>query len=262
MATNKKNGKIYIGQTVNSLKERNRLRKYGKTIFDNAFNKYGEDGFDWSIIDTATNITCLNKKESFWIDYYNSTNKNIGYNLMGGGDNAWKTDYVKHKIGIAQKGKLNHMYGIKYGDNKCSKRIIDIKTGIVYESLTYANDVLFTNRVDCISKISASCRGEASSYKGFYFRFIDNNDVISYTRFDEDDYIIKRREKERIVLYNLNGDFLPIEDIAKDEYERCLLLANSSHYKSKIIDLEIPCVKLSDIWVRKDVYDFFRAKQG
>lgn len=62
--TNKTNGKIYVGQTVGTLKNRNRLRKYGKTIFDNAFKKYGEDGFDWLIIDTANNINCLNKKEN------------------------------------------------------------------------------------------------------------------------------------------------------------------------------------------------------
>ena len=44
-ATNKNNGKIYIGQTIQSLKNRNRLRKYGSTKFDMAFKKYGEEGF-------------------------------------------------------------------------------------------------------------------------------------------------------------------------------------------------------------------------
>jgi hypothetical protein len=35
-------------------------------------------------------------------------------------------------------------------------------------------------------------------------------------------------------------------------------LSNSAHYKSKIINFEIPHVKLSDIWVKKDTYDFFK----
>ena len=39
-ATNKENGKIYIGQTVKTLRERNRHRAHGKTLFDNAYIKY------------------------------------------------------------------------------------------------------------------------------------------------------------------------------------------------------------------------------
>ena len=88
---------MYIGQTTQSLKTRNSKRKYGSTAFDNAFNKYGEDGFIWETIDTANNIDCLNKKESFWIEFYKTTNRAIGYNLQGGGANAYKTDEVKRK---------------------------------------------------------------------------------------------------------------------------------------------------------------------
>lgn len=114
-ATNKVNNKIYIGQTIMSIEARNRTRKYGKSKFDYAYRKYGEDGFDWEIIDTATSLEELNEKESYWIEKLDSTNPLIGYNLKGGGGNAFLTDEVKKKISEAQIGNKNHMFGKKYG---------------------------------------------------------------------------------------------------------------------------------------------------
>ena len=186
-ATNKKNGKIYIGQTINSLKERNKSRKYGDTIFDRAFKKYGEDGFEWEIIDSSTNINCLNKKESFWIEFYNSTNLKIGYNLQGGGYNAYKTDYVKKKIGYAQRGEKSHSFGMKYGLNYSSKRLICVETGKIFESGTHARDLM---KLKSEFPIYKSCQGYRNKGYGFKFRYLDNNNEIIKTKFDTD-YIEK-----------------------------------------------------------------------
>ena len=57
----------------------------------------------------------LYQKEIYWIDYYNSTNKNIGYNLTPGGDGGntylCKSDkemeLIKNKISKANKGINN-----------------------------------------------------------------------------------------------------------------------------------------------------------
>ena len=58
-ATNKVNGKIYIGLTVKSLKIRiDRHRSYAKvktrtyrSKFYNAWRKYGETAFEWEVIE-------------------------------------------------------------------------------------------------------------------------------------------------------------------------------------------------------------------
>lgn len=114
-ATNKINGKIYIGQTVNTLQHRanqhlqetkNSTRK--NTYFHNAIQKYGFENFIFIEIDHASNIEELNIKEQYWIEYYNSTNKTIGYNLDSGGVNCYKSESTKRKIGDTTIAKWNN----------------------------------------------------------------------------------------------------------------------------------------------------------
>lgn len=92
IATNKVNGKSYIGQTVFTLKKRKTKHIYD-TLNDNshcyfhrAIHKYGAKNFIWKILSTVENIDILNKLETFWIQYYNSF-KN-GYNSTSGGNNC------------------------------------------------------------------------------------------------------------------------------------------------------------------------------
>ena len=184
-ATNKKNGKIYIGQTVQTLKERNRHRLYGDTIFDRAYKKYGESGFDWEILEEVDDIDLLNELESYWIEYYDATNKEKGYNLKGGGGNAYLTEYVKSKIGQAQIGEKNHAYGKKWKDSPTSKRIIDINTGIIYESGTQAIALLGLKD----DKIYRQCKGLIDINEPHRFRFVDENDNPILTRADDSEYI-------------------------------------------------------------------------
>lgn len=67
-ATNLKNNKVYIGQTVNKLSTRKqehiKRSKYDKylTYFGKALRKYGEKSFSWEIIDKAFTQEELNKK--------------------------------------------------------------------------------------------------------------------------------------------------------------------------------------------------------
>ncbi len=88
-STNKITGKIYIGQTTQSLEKRIKGHIKESKIDKNrpfllSINKYGSDNFTFEIIDTANNIDELNDKEIYWIDFYNSVSPN-GYNITGGG---------------------------------------------------------------------------------------------------------------------------------------------------------------------------------
>lgn len=114
-ATNKINGKIYIGQTTVGME----VRKQGhfrdvnrnnrnKTHFVNAIGKYGQDAFIFEVIDTATNINELDEKEIYWIDYYSSTDRDVGYNISKGGDNYSHQNETKIKIGQATKRDWNN----------------------------------------------------------------------------------------------------------------------------------------------------------
>lgn len=89
-ATNKINGKCYIGQTRHSLAHRKTIHiRYAKkgvdTHFYQAIRKYGEETFEWEILCSTNDKKRLNELETFYITKYDSIKH--GYNMVDGGDN-------------------------------------------------------------------------------------------------------------------------------------------------------------------------------
>jgi group I intron endonuclease len=92
--TNNINGKVYIGQTVKSLKERfekhcwrttnNDLYHFNMAI-KKAIRKYGKENFTIELIEEVE-TSKLDEREVYWISYYDSYNK--GYNCTLGGQNG------------------------------------------------------------------------------------------------------------------------------------------------------------------------------
>ena len=94
--TNKVNGKVYIGQTRTSLKERmskhySHSRVENVTGIDAAIKKYGKENFDIDIVEECPQ-GLLDEKERYYINYYNSYNE--GYNLTLGGQDGLGTKKV------------------------------------------------------------------------------------------------------------------------------------------------------------------------
>lgn len=88
--TNKINGKVYIGQTVNRVKRRWQAhcsnRKENKSPLHLAIKKYDKENFAFEVIDVAETRESLNHKEHFWIGKLNTCSP-CGYNLERGGNN-------------------------------------------------------------------------------------------------------------------------------------------------------------------------------
>jgi len=111
--TNKINGKIYIGQTARSVKKRwlEHIRYKGTNcLLSKAIKKYGKESFTIKVIEVCNSINKLNKKEQYWIKFYNSQIPN-GYNLTTGGKNCQHSDISRKKISVSHFGKNNGMFG-------------------------------------------------------------------------------------------------------------------------------------------------------
>lgn len=84
--TNLVNNKIYIGQTINTLKHRfnQHINRSSRTKIHNAIVKYGKENF---IIEEIEKLpkNLLDEREIYWIDYFDSTNRTVGYNILKGG---------------------------------------------------------------------------------------------------------------------------------------------------------------------------------
>ena len=109
--TNRINGKVYIGQTIVPLQRRwvqhCSHSKHHCTSLHNAIKKYGKENFTVEQIDVATTRDELDSKEVFWIQFYDSMNRDKGYNLHGGGHrNHTVSNETREKISKANTGKV------------------------------------------------------------------------------------------------------------------------------------------------------------
>ena len=121
--TNIQNNKVYIGQTIRPIQDRfhrhinDALNNILDTHFARAIRKYGKDNFIIEQIDQAQTQNKLNKKEQYWIQYYNSVQN--GYNetdaisKCGGNTYQSKTEkemeVIKEKIRQTKLGAKNPM---------------------------------------------------------------------------------------------------------------------------------------------------------
>lgn len=149
--TNKINGKVYIGQTINKrgfygrykytgscdierVYKYHRKRKMDNKSYNqhliNSIEKYGFDSFEITpILDFAFSMNELNIKEQCWISIFDSFNK--GYNKNLGGYNIGSyniTEEHKRKIGEKNKG---------YKRTSETRRILsEINTGRKHSEIT------------------------------------------------------------------------------------------------------------------------------
>lgn len=102
---NNVNGKVYIGKTSKSIKQRlkdhinsiNTKSNKVRPLYD-AMIKYGIENFNIELIEKVENNDMANQRESYWINEYNSyigfKNSN-GYNATLGGDGFCLYDHEK-----------------------------------------------------------------------------------------------------------------------------------------------------------------------
>jgi len=97
--TNLVNGKVYIGRDLKN----NPLYIGSGKVFLRAIEKYRRENFRKEIIEQCSSVEELNEREKYWISFFNSTDKSIGYNIMEGGQGG--------NCGTYHRGKDHYLYG-------------------------------------------------------------------------------------------------------------------------------------------------------
>jgi len=112
--TNIQNGFCYIGQAIN-LNDRKRRHfrdlknnKHKNPYLQNAYNKYGEENFEFNIIqELENNEKLLNLMETYWIVYFDSfIDNDHGYNLTWGGDCSHPSKQTIIKLSESHMGNV------------------------------------------------------------------------------------------------------------------------------------------------------------
>lgn len=115
------NSKLYIGSTIMTFEKRFyhhlsmlRANEHKNKYLQYSFNKYGEESFEFSIIEVCTKENCL-LREQYWINKLEVIDKNKGYNinpLASGTPNMSKETIEKRRQTMLKRyanGELDHV---------------------------------------------------------------------------------------------------------------------------------------------------------
>lgn len=209
--TNQINGKVYIGQTKNI---ENRWMNQGEKYkysprFWSAIQCYGWDNFSHEILKDNLSKEEADKQEIYYINKYDSTNLDKGYNLTKGGTGgdthvAWleerklayhetcekelqrrieETDWLD-KLSQAQKNrwKKEKENGIKRNyprgkDNPCCKSVRCVETGQIFESCADAAEWIGYPRSKS-NYIGRVANGIRHTCKGYHWEFVKKEENL------------------------------------------------------------------------------------
>ena len=167
------NNKVYVGQTVGSLKRRwcthesSARRGISNSILYSAIRKHGPDNFTIELLTTASSKEELDKLECTYIDGLNAMAP-CGYNSKTGGAAGKHSAETKAKLSTAGKGKvLSAETRAKMSTSHIGKPIID-SNGIIYPSISDAARTLGCPRAHISAVLKARGRKTA---KGLTFSY-------------------------------------------------------------------------------------------
>lgn len=142
-------GKAYVGMTKNSLEERRDMGYQHNKPLQRAIRKYGWHGFEHKILVDGLTVEEAYKLEKHFINMYQTTNPDYGYNVSSGGKSTYAglrhTKEYKQRMSEINKGKVfseEHKKHLKESHAQYCKKVIclDSNKNIVaeYESLNQA----------------------------------------------------------------------------------------------------------------------------
>jgi group I intron endonuclease len=248
--TNLVNGKIYIGQTRRTVKIR------WKEHLSNSFNlnkdnklyqairKHGTENFSIETIDSANTLIDLNKKEIYWIDFFNSFK--YGYNsTLGGDDNPMNYEHLRIKAGLkiskARKGvplspkhreksiKFLLSLGMQYKKGELhpySKKVYKLNSNTleivaIYDSARMAENAEFNNEGGKVRKHIKSKTTERNYYWIYENIYLINKNSLSNYFKGTNNY-----NRKEVFQLDLNNIFIKKWDTVR---EASLAFVNKIH---------------------------------
>jgi len=136
-ATNKSNGKFYIGRCAGPVEEREykhwwyATNKNANTPFPNALRKYGRENFEWDIVEEVTSDTA-GEREIYWIQklqpQYNAT--------LGGDGGRFGVPCPEHVKEATRQSRIVSVRDRTTGKEYASMKDAREDTGVLESSIS------------------------------------------------------------------------------------------------------------------------------
>ncbi len=116
------NGKIYIGMTKRTIKQRLYSTYPHNKSMHEAVLFYGKKNIKSEILEDNLTLEEADIAEIKYISAYDSTNPNIGYNISHGGLRAWvglkHSEESRKKMSVSGKGKHSGIHNANFGKTR------------------------------------------------------------------------------------------------------------------------------------------------
>ena len=140
------NSKVYIGQAVDPSRrwtdhKWNAKQENPIQYISRAMGKYGAENFIFEVIATCRTQEDANEAESILIQQYNSRDKQFGYNIKPGGNNAPHAEETKEKM---RQATINQ---IATKGHPAAGRIVSQETRELQRKIRLENPIEYTDEI-------------------------------------------------------------------------------------------------------------------
>lgn len=245
--TNTVNEKIYIGKTKKFYGKtpfgiKNRLKCHIQSAFSdkrqndcpklyNAMRKYGKENFIIEELEVTTPDK-VDSREEYYINSYNSTSDNIGYNIALGGLGrkvVFVNDKTREKISKAQKqnGEMNiSEYKNKDGEiigYKISRKM----NGIDYSKYFTSQKFIKEENYESAKKYLELIKSGQTENSEIYKKYNKKNDLPKninyvYSKSDKEKivgYTVHIMKKSKMITKSFQSKDMPLEQLLKNAIE-------------------------------------------
>jgi len=243
------NNKKYIGQTRQGIKKRFYQHIYdSKTNRNNlyickAIRKHGENNFNIWILEYCTTQEELNKTEAFYINYFKTLDKNLGYNTQPIDLNGnYKTDEItKKKISISssrpdRKEHCRKLAILQRGIVKAGKYVGVCKNGKTYQAgISSSNNRIYIGKYYLEEEA-------AKAYDIAAIKYFGNDAILNFPELINDyisNKIIPISTKKSIYGLGKYSKIRGVNYIARDKQWRFILTGYKTTYFKTKEDAEV-----------------------
>lgn len=189
--------KIYIGQSIDVYdrlfrQHRTQLRNnsHDNSHLQNAFNKYGEENFEFELI-KACKIMYLDRFEKLYIRIYDALNKDKGFNFQSGGS----SNYYTPELPLEQK------FAMSSAKNKSGYYSVYMKTRQTIQGYVWVYQYRKNGKVKELSSVNLLKLEEKVKENGLIWKVMDKKSASAsqkLNRFNISKHYLRKYDTSKI----------------------------------------------------------------